>query len=206
MSGSSSPSRASAVRSRPTRSRIGVPAGAAGSQSSHIHAQVAQDAQRDALGFILQDGGQQVAFFDLGGAFRLRQLLGPLQVLRGAGGQLRLGAGSGLALSERGAQPVADALGVVTLAAQCGRGVAVQLRQRDEEMGRTHDGRILLLGLGGRRSVPPAQLGQKSRPRCNLTQRSDANLPATETVFLSERLYCHPRLAKNSRAGSKPSC
>ena len=109
-------------------------------QSNHVHAQVAEDAQRDALGFILQDGGQQVAFFDLGGAFRLRQLLGPLQVLRGAGGQLRLGAGSGLALAERGAQPVADAFGVVALAAEGGRGGAVQLRQRDEKMGRTQNG------------------------------------------------------------------
>ena len=95
----------------------------------------------------MQDSGQQVAFFDLGGAFRLRQLLGPLQVLRGAGGQLRLGAGSGLALAERGAQPVADALRVVALAAQCGRGVAVQFRQRDEQMGCAENSRAMIPGF-----------------------------------------------------------
>ena len=48
----------------------------------------------------MQDSGQQVAFFDLGGAFRLRQLLGPLQI-SAAGGQLRLSTGGGLALSEQ---------------------------------------------------------------------------------------------------------
>jgi hypothetical protein len=127
MSGSNAPSRqsrqiaADAIQDRRARRP-------ARSQSSHVHAQVAQDAQREALGFILEDRGQQVAFFDLGGALRLRQLLGPLQVLRGAGGQLRLDVGSGLARAERGAQPVADAFGVVTLTAQSGRGVAVQLR------------------------------------------------------------------------------
>ena len=82
---------ADAVQNRRARRRP------AGSQRSHIHAQAAQGAQREALGVVFEDGGQQVTLLDLGGAFRLRQLLGPLQVLSGASGQLRLGAGGCLA-------------------------------------------------------------------------------------------------------------
>ena len=56
---------AGAIQDRRARRSVGL-------QCNHVHAQVAQDAQGDALGFVVQDCGQQVAFFDLGGAFRLR--------------------------------------------------------------------------------------------------------------------------------------